>query len=68
MSDQDEQATYRFKWSNYDLEAWVASKRAAANNLRRDAQILIVKADQIDEMCHALKADLIEVEPKEPSE
>jgi hypothetical protein len=40
---------YKFKWSNIDLDDFVEQRKYASSQLRRDAQILTVRADQIDE-------------------
>lgn len=41
-------ATYRFKWSNLDLDTYFVGRRAAADALRREASVMIKRADQIE--------------------
>jgi hypothetical protein len=41
--------TYRFKWSNVDLGEMTSRRRFAADKLRREADILLRRADQIME-------------------
>jgi len=50
---------YKFKWSNIDMDAFVDQRKFAASQLRRDAQILMVRADQIDEEIHEWKMALV---------
>lgn len=44
----DEQPLYRFKWSNVGLEDYAKERRMAATMLRRDAEILIKRAEQVE--------------------
>lgn len=44
----EEWPIYRFRRSNIDLERFREQRRFAADALRRDAQILIMRADQIE--------------------
>jgi hypothetical protein len=44
--------SYRFRWSNVDLEAFKNQRRFAADKLRREAEILMKRADQIDQEMH----------------
>ena len=57
----DGQPAYRFRWSNYDLDRYVEGRLEAAQGLRRDAYILTVKADVIEQEVIKLKQDLQEV-------
>lgn len=59
----DEAQTYRFKWDNYDLDRYLESRRFASDALRRDAEILIKRAEQIDEERHQLERALIPTPP-----
>lgn len=54
---------YKFKWSNYDLKAYVKSREAVARKLRSDAQILTARAEQIELECAELENSLIEDAP-----
>jgi len=58
----EEQAIYKFKWSNYDLDRYVEARMEAANGLRRDAMVLNQRADQIDHEARELRTSLIEHE------
>jgi chaperonin cofactor prefoldin len=49
---------YKFIWSNIDLDEFVDQRKFAANQLRREAQILMVRADQIDDEIHEWKMAL----------
>jgi hypothetical protein len=40
---------YKFKWSNIDLDDFVEQRKFASKQLRADARLLMVRADQIDE-------------------
>lgn len=53
------EARYKFKWSNVDLDDFVEQRRFTATQLRRDAQTLMVRADQIDEEINAWKLVLV---------
>jgi hypothetical protein len=59
----EEQPTYRFKWSNIDLDRFVENRRAAAVLLRREAAKLTLQAEQIEEEVHQWKDALEEVTP-----
>ena len=48
ISPMSDQPTYHFKWSNVDLKIFVKGRHDAANLLRRQAEILTKRADQID--------------------
>lgn len=39
---------YRFRWSNIDLHDFIEQRKLAAQNLRLDAKILIVRAEQLE--------------------
>ena len=49
---------YRFKWSNYDLEHYLQERRSVAGLLRRDAAMLVARAEQIEEEAHHLQTAL----------
>ena len=52
MSDETtdpEWPAYRFRWSNVDLEGFKEQRRFAAERLRREAEILVKRAEQIEE-------------------
>jgi len=51
---------YRFKWNNYDLKYYLSNLRQRASNLRGEAQLLVARAKEIDEMADNLSNDLIE--------
>lgn len=51
--------TYQFKWDNYDLSDYFEGRKFAAAALRRDAEILIKRANQIDEERNELERALI---------
>lgn len=57
---------YRFKWDNYDMDVYVKNRQFVAAQLRRDAEILRLRADQIDQECRELEAVLIDFEPETP--
>ena len=59
----DARRVYRFKWVNYDMERMQASQRARAQVLRRDAAILIARAEQIEEDAAEWEKALESVEP-----
>lgn len=59
----EEAPTYRFKWDNYDLDQYLKGRRFTADALRRDAEILIKRAEQIDEERHQLERALIPTPP-----
>ncbi len=62
MSDQPNppaesgRPAYQFRWSNIDLEDFVAQRRFAAEVLRRDAAILTRRAEQIEEEARTWEA------------
>ena len=49
---------YRFKWSNYNLGHYLRERRSVADVLRRDAAILVARAEQIEEEAHHLQTAL----------
>lgn len=59
----DEQPTYRFRWTNIDMDAFREQRRCAAQALRRDAEILMRRADQIEAEVREWYQALEEVEP-----
>lgn len=58
MSDV-QQPTYRFKWSNYDLDRYLRERRRCADALRREAEILTKRAEQVDKEADELEAVLL---------
>ena len=56
-----EQSVYRFRWPNIDLDDYVESLRAKAQNLRGKAAHLITQAEAIEDQAAALRTDLQEV-------
>ncbi len=59
MKDQDPQAVYRFRWTNFELRDFVRGCRDRADILRRDAKILTARAEQIDEEAAAWESALV---------
>lgn len=59
----EDQPTYRFKWTNMDLDRFVENRRAAAVLLRRDAAKLTLRAEQIEEEIAEWMNALEEVTP-----
>lgn len=57
-----DQAIYKFRWTNYDLDRYLAGRAEVANGLRRDAVTLNQRADQIDAECSQLRQSLVEHE------
>jgi hypothetical protein len=56
MTDaEDQQSRYRFRWTNIDMDAFVRSCRDRADILRRDASVLMRRAEQIEEEAAAWK-------------
>ncbi len=60
MSDQP---LYRFKWINVDLDDYAKGLRTKASNLRREAELLLKRADQIDEISYDIQNALEEFDP-----
>jgi hypothetical protein len=58
----DEWAVYKFKWSNYNIEIYAENQKAKASNLRRQAELLILKAETIEEEVSELTRILIPAE------
>jgi len=50
--------TYRFRHSNVDLEQFVKGRRFAADRLRREAEVLLKRADQIEAEMYEWEAAL----------
>ncbi len=67
MTDPETGPTYRFKWTNYDMERMIAERRSCAASLRRNAATLIVKAEQIEEEAEKWSNVLEIVEGNGPS-
>ncbi len=62
MTDDNEiLPTYRFRWSNVDMAGFVLERRAVADGLRRDAQVMMRRAEQIEEEIAAWSRALEEV-------
>ncbi len=49
---------YKFKWSNINLGDFIEERKFASNQLRADARLLMVRADQIDEEINKWKMAL----------
>jgi hypothetical protein len=49
-----------------DLQAYCNSAAARADQLRRDAKILIARAEEIDEFRRQLETDLVLVKSSDP--
>jgi hypothetical protein len=64
MSEEN-QEIYKFKWTNFNLDSYLSARHEAANSLRRDADILIQRADQIDKEAYELRASLIKYKAPE---
>lgn len=62
------QPTYKFKWSNVDLNGYMRDRRFAAQQKRSDAVILVKEAEVIEAEMRALEQALVEVEDKDESE
>ena len=56
---------YRFKYVNVDLESYRSNLRQKAVNLRLEADVLLTRAKQIEEISSDLLNDLIEVSEEE---
>ena len=56
---EKEQASYRFKWDNYDLQRYGRNIRARASKLRMDAALLIARAEQIETEWNELEDSLV---------
>jgi hypothetical protein len=54
---------YKFKWANYDLALYQENLRNKARALRRQAELLLTSAQQIEEVAEQLAVDLVEHEP-----
>jgi hypothetical protein len=64
MTDDNEiLPTYRFRWSNVDKAGFVLERRAVADGLRRDAQTMMRRAEQIEEEIAAWSRALEDVTP-----
>lgn len=60
------QPTYKFKWTNVDLDGYMQNRRYVAQVKRRDAEILIEQAKTIEmEMSELELALVVAVEGKE---
>lgn len=60
------QPTYKFKWTNVDLDVYMQNRRSVAQAKRRDAEILIEQAKTIEmEMSELELALVVAVEGKE---
>jgi hypothetical protein len=60
-ADPELPPTYRFRWSNYQLPDYLNEMRQRADNFRREAKILTMRAEQIDEERGKLENALLEV-------
>ena len=58
----NDRPTYCFRWSNITLETYTESRRAKAQSLRKDAAMLIIKADAIEEEANSLAVDMQEAD------
>jgi len=56
-----EHPTYKFKWTNIDLAAFMEQRRYAAQSLRRDANLLMMRADEIEAQANEWSSALKEV-------
>lgn len=56
------EATYKFRWPDVDLEAWLDGMRRRANELRCKASLLQAQAEMIDEERRKLSLGLLPVE------
>jgi len=57
----DDQPNYKFKWTNIDLAAFMEQRRHAAQALRRDAHLLMIRADEIETQANEWSTALKEV-------
>ncbi len=60
----DKPVIYKFKWHVYDLSDHIKSRKAVASKLRRDAAVLVSRADQIEEEMAELEIALEEASAK----
>lgn len=58
------QPTYKFKWTNTDLDDYMRNRRSFGQSMRRQAEILIERAQMIEAETHELEISLIPVEEK----
>lgn len=62
----DEQPAYRFTGPYVDLKDYLRGRRMIAVNLRRDAEMRMRRAEQIEEEAAAIEDALVPVEPAPP--
>lgn len=58
---------YKFKWDNMDLPEYVEHRQAAATILRREAAVLVRRAEQIEEELAELRTTLMVVTDEDPA-
>lgn len=58
------QPTYKFKYTNVDLEGYMQDRRFVAQRKRRDAEILVREAETIETEMQELQVELVPVEEK----
>jgi hypothetical protein len=61
MAHDPESTVYRFRWSNLTLATYLENRKFVAQALRRDAEILMKRAEQIDAEMSELRRSLEEV-------
>ena len=59
------QPTYKFKWTNVDLNSYIENRRFVAKQKRREAEVLIKQAEAIEEEMQELQLVLEPVKEKE---
>jgi hypothetical protein len=55
---------YKFKWDNTDLKDYIRNSKYVAGGLRREAEILMKRAETIDMEMAELESSLIQIEDK----
>lgn len=50
---------YRFKWDNTDIDSYTEGLRAKATLLRREAAILVARAEVWEDLMYRLRDELI---------
>ena len=63
---EPERPTYRFKWVNFDLERQVDECKARASTLRREAAVLVMRAEVIENEAEKWKSMLEECTDADP--
>lgn len=64
----EDQPLYKFRWTNVDLRGYAQGLRAKADNLRREAEVLFKRADQIVEISYDIENALVEHDPEKDNQ